>query len=362
MLLLTCKQIFSSRPLFHHLRTTPLAGARLTSHLRALLLLFGTYLPPPTSLSAAVNLPASSRSTRVPLEVLSDAVLEEIKTRCSFVGEAMDTALDSSVMAPMGEDPMDLDVPPSDSAPSESDFSRISADRDSNTGPASSDFSIVSRSQVLPGRSGRSGAGEHQLQALANLYMRHSTATDLHLRVTPPASQQAGTGLGTLIVPGWIRERGAEVLFEGGDVDESSVAETILDCLLKVRSFLMRLLPLTDFVDQTPVDLRRTLASSILVTGGTAMLPGFIPRLHTELIRAIVTLPSTSARPPGNPGRPRPSAYDRYAVLRPLVPYIAILNNPSPTQPSGVRGSTNAGKAPAFTPATMAWVGGSLAG
>ena len=226
-----------------------MAGARLTSHLRALLLLFGTYLPPPTSLSAAVNLPASSRSTRVPLEVLSDAVLEEIKTRCSFVGEAMDTALDSSVMTPMGEDPMDIDVPPSDSAPSESDFSRISADRDSNTGPASSDFSVVSRSQVLPGRP---GAGEHQLQALANLYMRHSTATDLHLKVTPPASQQTGTGLGTLIVPGWIRERGAEVLFEGGDVDESSVAETILDCFLKVRPFLMRWLPLTDLVDHRP--------------------------------------------------------------------------------------------------------------
>lgn len=246
---LTCIQIFSSRPLFHHLRTTPLAGARLTSHLRALLLLFGTYVPPPTSLSAAVNLPASSRSTRVPLEVLSDAVLEEIKTRCSFVGEAMDTALDSSVMTPMGEDPMDIDVPPSDSAPSESDFSRISADRDSITGPASSDFSVVSRSQVLPGRR---GAGENQLQALANLYMRHSTATNLHLKVTPPASQQTGTGLGTLIVPGWIRERGAEVLFEGGDVDESSVAETILDCLLKVRPFLMRRLPLADLVDHRP--------------------------------------------------------------------------------------------------------------
>ncbi len=148
----------------------------------------------------------------------------------------MDTTLDSSVMSPMGEDPMDIDMPPSDSALSESDFSRVSADRDSNTGPSSSDFSVVSRSQVLPGRP---GAGEHQLQALANLYMRHSTATDLHLKVTPPASQQTGTGLGTLIVPGWIRERGAEVLFEGSDVDESSVAETILDCLLKVQPFLM---------------------------------------------------------------------------------------------------------------------------
>jgi len=226
-----------------------LAGARLTSHIRALLLLFGAYLPPPTSLSATVNLPASSRSTRVPLEVLSDAVLEEIKTRCSFVGEAMDTTLDSSVMSPMGEDPMDIDVPPSDSAPSESDFSHVSVDRDSDTGPAPSHFSVASQSQVL---SGRSGAGEHQLQALADLYMRHSTATDLHLKVTPPVSQQTSTGLGTLVVPGWIRERGAEVLFEGGDVDESSVAETILDCLLKVQPFLMRRLLLIDFVVHRP--------------------------------------------------------------------------------------------------------------
>lgn len=54
--------------------------------------------------------------------------------------------------------------------------------------------------------------------------------------VEPPPSQQTGTGRGTLVVPGWIRERAAEVLFEGGDVDESSVAEVILDSLLKVGS------------------------------------------------------------------------------------------------------------------------------
>jgi actin-related protein 10 len=54
------------------------------------------------------------------------------------------------------------------------------------------------------------------------------------MRVVPPVSQQTGTGRGTLIIPGWVRERAAEVLFEGGDVDESSVAEVILDALLKV--------------------------------------------------------------------------------------------------------------------------------
>ena len=117
---------------------------------------------------------------------------------------------------------------------------------------------------------------------------------------------------------------------------------------------------------QVPVDLRKTLVSSILVTGGTAMLPGFIPRLHTELLRAIGSTPSRPRQGPTRSGRSPPPAYDHYAALRPLIPHIAILNNPAPSQPSASsaspRAAANAGKAPAFTPASMAWVGGSLAG
>lgn len=91
---------------------------------------------------------------------------------------------------------------------------------------ASSESEVVSPRPAEP--------GEGSLQMLANIYTRHSTATDIQLRVVPPASQQLGTGRGTLIIPGWIRERAAEVLFEGGDVDESSVAEVLLETLLKV--------------------------------------------------------------------------------------------------------------------------------
>lgn len=208
---------------------------RLSSHIRALLLLFGTYLPPPTSLSAAANIPAATRSTRVPQEVLTDAVIEEIKTRCCFVGDVLDMS-DIRMMSPSGDDQLDTELPPSDPAMSESEFSRVSADMDSNFSSqhaASSGFSVVSHSQVPSSDHPR--PSESHLQGLATLYTRHSTATDLHMRVDPPASQQTGTGRGTLIIPGWIRERAAEVLFEGGDVDESSVAEVILDSLLKVR-------------------------------------------------------------------------------------------------------------------------------
>ena len=212
-----------------------MAGARLSSHLRALLLLFGTYLPPPTSLSAAANIPAATRSTRVPEEVLSESVIEELKTRICFVGDALDTS-DANVQSPPGDDSMEMDAPPSDFAMSESDFSRVSADLQSNMSSQqapSSEYSVVSHSQAVSNLD-RPQPGESHIQALAKLYMRHLTATDLRIRVEPPVSQQVGTGQGTLIVPGWIRERAAEVLFEGGDVDECSVAEVILESLLKV--------------------------------------------------------------------------------------------------------------------------------
>ncbi|KAH0585318.1 hypothetical protein H2248_008559 [Termitomyces sp. 'cryptogamus'] len=330
--------IFTARPLFPQLRTTPLAGARFTSHIRALLLLFGTYLPPPSSLSAAINVPAANRATRVPQEVLSDSVIEEIKTRCCFVGDALGSTIDTREATPAKDESSEIEVPSSDTTHSESEFSH-------NTGRESlsmSEFSVVSSVARVP--SSDAPHGEGHLQALATMYVRHSTATDLHMQVVPPPSQQTGTGRGTLIIPGWIRERAAEVLFEGGDVDEASLAEVVLESLLKV-----------------PVDLRKALASSILVSGGTTMLPGFIPRLHAEIICSL-SPPSNPSREPKRLNRPLPPQYDRYASLRPLIPYFAILNNPSPPTPMSDRAKAHAGKAPAFSPATLAWVGGSLAG
>lgn len=194
--------------------------------------MFGTYLPPPTTLSAAVSIPAASRSTRVPEEVLTDALIEEIKTRCCFVSDALDFSSDMRATSPSADDDIEMDVPPSDSATSESEFSRASVDESTTSSqPLSSEFSVVSHPRMPDSDQPRR---ENYLQALASMYTRHSTATELRMRVVPPVSQQTGTGRGTLIIPGWIRERAAEVLFEGGDVDESSVAEVILDALLKV--------------------------------------------------------------------------------------------------------------------------------
>ncbi|KAF8628005.1 hypothetical protein AX15_004125 [Amanita polypyramis BW_CC] len=331
--------IFAARPLYPHLRTTPMAGAKLTSHLRALLLTFGTYLPPPATLSSAANIPASSRATRVPQEVLTDLVVEEIKTRCCFVGDALDVSdADFRDMTPLVETASEAEEPPSDSVPSESSQESIMSSRTE----AESEFSEATGPGVSPSIGLQ--PGENYLQAISSIYKRHSTATDLQMRVTPPPFQQTGTGLGTLIIPGWIRERAAEVLFEGGDVDESSVAEVILESLIRV-----------------PMDLRKTMASSILVIGGTAMLPGFVMRLQVELICSIIAAPDSKGHPI-RPDRLPPPQYDRYAPLRPLIPYFAILNNPSPPPAATARANANAGKSPAFSPVTMAWVGGSLAG
>jgi len=86
------------------------------------------------------------------------------------------------------------------------------------------------------------------------------------------------------------------------------------------------------------------------------MMPGFVPRLHRELLRAL-----ERPHPRSRPGRSRPlPPYDPYAPLRPLAPWIAILNSPGPA-PATVK-VPSTGKAPAFAPAALPWLGGSLAG
>ena len=314
--------------------------------------MFATYIPPLTTLSGAASIPAASRSMRVPEEVLTDAVMEDIKARCCFVGEMLDSDFHPSPTY-VDDGATEMEVPRSESSQADYDpaidtpASPPSSRLSSVTSPSGFTALTNALSQAVPGTgAGASGigrvSGEHHLQVISSMYSRYSTATDLSLKVDPPPSQATGTGQATLRIPGWVRERAAEVLFDRGDVDEGSVVELILEVLLRV-----------------PVDLRRTLAGSILVVGGTAMLPGFITRLQNELVYVLTHPPPP--RHSTRPDRPALPAYDPYAPLRPLAPYIAVLNNPSPPPPpTGINSS--AGRAPAFTPATLPWVGGSLAG
>ncbi|KAF8340324.1 actin family [Cantharellus anzutake] len=330
----TVVPIYGSRPLYSAMRTSPLAGARLNTHLRSLLMLFGTYLGPMGVVGQ------NPKPSAVPEDALPESIIEDMKTRCCFVGSPI--LLSRSLPRLQG---------PSESAATEDlmsvDQSETSTDVD--PGQPSSQSRTSDSSMTGPST---------QIHAMKDLYVRHSTATDLNVKIPAPGMAPTGPGTTTftrasLLVPGWIRERAAELLFEDGDVDEASVAEVILDSLLKV-----------------PVDLRKEFASSIVVAGGTCMLPGFIPRLQAELIRLLspplrntlnVDDPAvTEASHP--PSKLSPPIYDVYAPLRPLSPHIAILNNPDPPATQSTLARAHAGRAPAFAPAALQWIGASLAG
>ncbi|KAF7722548.1 hypothetical protein EC973_002972 [Apophysomyces ossiformis] len=95
-------------------------------------------------------------------------------------------------------------------------------------------------------------------------YKNFSSATDLYYPIALEDGAKA-----TLLIPGWIRERTVEVLFEG-DEDEPGLAHCILNGLLKVQP-----------------DLRKPLVSSLLVIGGISLFPGFQSRLKQELLRLL---------------------------------------------------------------------------
>ncbi|XP_013393078.1 actin-related protein 10-like [Lingula anatina] len=81
----------------------------------------------------------------------------------------------------------------------------------------------------------------------------------------PPDVEYPLDGDKILHIEGKIRENTCEVLFEQ-DNEEKSVATLILDSIIKCTK-----------------DMRKTLAENIVIMGGTAMLPGFLHRLQSEL-------------------------------------------------------------------------------
>jgi len=68
-----------------------------------------------------------------------------------------------------------------------------------------------------------------------------------------------------ILIPGWVRERAAEILFDQ-ERNEASIASLVIDSL-----------------KATPTDLRTSLIENVLLIGGTSMLPGFSLRVSQEL-------------------------------------------------------------------------------
>lgn len=73
------------------------------------------------------------------------------------------------------------------------------------------------------------------LLRLKDRYVSDGRTEDWSIPVNPLLADSKGLGPGTLIIPGWIRERAAEVLF-GDLLDEEvlSVPDAILQCVQAV--------------------------------------------------------------------------------------------------------------------------------
>ncbi|XP_062857453.1 actin-related protein 10 [Trichomycterus rosablanca] len=88
----------------------------------------------------------------------------------------------------------------------------------------------------------------------------------------PPDVDYPLDGKKILHIKGAIRDSVAEMLFEQ-DNEQKSIATLVLDTLVKC-----------------PIDTRKVLSENLVVIGGTALLPGFLHRLLTE-IRSLVEKP-----------------------------------------------------------------------
>lgn len=247
-----------------YITNTPLAGKAVTKRLKCLLLEYGKLIPPSNlHISLTPQVPISPK-------ILTPELLEELKTRILFCSTTTTTTTATS--------------------------SSTNNNNSSNDGR----HDTLSREKRI----------EHDKST--------SHATDIYYPIQIPTTQEKAT----LLIPGWIREHAMDIVFEGNDEvdfsnnsnnnnnessslststennnnnndnasisnnneedshyeDEAGIAHCILNCLLKV-----------------PSDLRKPMIESLLVVGGTALVPGFPIKLKQTLL-SILQHPTKSEK------------------------------------------------------------------
>lgn len=410
--------IYHGRPLLGHYASTTRGGRRLERRLRALLLHHARYIAPSTDNSPAASFSGSikDRTTRLDKTLLTQTNVEEVLIKCCFVSDPMPASASSGqIPAPATSKPLSsqkakphAESPPDWQLPHTGDHANI-------------------RKAEAASRAYDEAEDAHYITQLKQRYAPHSSARPLvlPLRKSPPsfellptkpatllrpsgpsaphqfgsrgasfnaAQEQRSSFTGDIIVPGWVRERVAEIFWEEEDEDEVGLSTLILSTLINL-----------------PIDLRRDLASSVLVTGGPCSLPGFAQRVRLELLGTLDSIPD-ALRPlsatalnvtaPGTPSRalaeaaspraPKRPAHltvapeekeqglkgassprlrwfeqSRFAPLKSLRDYIAVVNDHHPPLDSSGRpagGQGRGGTAPSISPVLHAWFGASLAG
>ena len=127
---------------------------------------------------------------KIPLSVLTNDLIEEIKTRLLFIGDPLP--------------PSELVVPSRDAILD----------------------SIYDETEDID-----------FLNYLEQKFSCTSTANPITMKISNfgQAPTVSGVGKGWIVTPGWIRERAAEVFFEKGNEDEINLPEIVLSSLLSVR-------------------------------------------------------------------------------------------------------------------------------
>lgn len=248
------------RPLTHrYTLVSPKAARRVSQRLRALLLHFATYTAPlsssstaGSSFSATIQSSTSthpSGQTKIPANLLDDDFLDEIKAEVLTVGPVL--GYENVEKTPTKRDGQWKSRQAFSTIPEEDDLEWIEVlrKRYSREKCSTADISI----EVPPEPSPPLTAAT---QPATLFYSAH-----------PQPNRQ---GRGRIRIPGWVRERAIDVLFEQGDEDELSLTEMVLDALLKL-----------------PIDTRQVMSNNIYLTGGTAMIPGLAHRLRLELIATL---------------------------------------------------------------------------
>jgi actin-related protein 10 len=101
------------------------------------------------------------------------------------------------------------------------------------------------------------------------------------------------------------------------------------------------------------------MASNILVVGGTACAPKFIPRIRDSLATLLEPTNPTFQPNDMTVSAWKARSHEPYRELYGLKSSMAILNDPRPAE---ARGGSKGGTAPRWAPSLMSWIGGSLAG
>lgn len=302
----TVTPVYYGRPMLSHLASSPRAGKQLNQRLKLLLLRYAKYIESHRSLQSC-DTSLKQRSKAVEESMLSEEILEEIKAKALFVGP----------------------YPPPPRPEGTVEQSQTQYRRYASESTATPFTFAISPVTVDPDNAG-------------SLIQKFGPSPQSTLSAAGSSTSTFSRGL--IAIPGWVRERAAEALFESRDLDEDDVVHLTL----RVLSAL-------------PVDLRRPMCESILVTGGSAMLPGFANRFRTQLTLAV-----EQAELPGgmlsvskfiSRSRQEPISLGQ----APLQSAICVLNDPWPDN-AGAKAGKGSGSAPAFVASLLPWIGASLVG